>query len=633
MSKVFLPFNAPIAGGLDSEHIHHAMRVVSVPSTEPGSMHDGECFGLLERIARSRGALAQFLQHHSLHCVFQPVVRLSDGQVFAHEALIRGPAGTSFSSPDAIFAAAQNENIIREIESLCLIVAIRCWVAQQRQGRLFLNISANALIDANRSGQISLWLNLASRLGLQSRRVVLEITEHERVADMDELEQVASALRIHGLGLALDDFGDGRSSLRLWSQVKPEFVKTDKYFCLGVHGSAEKLKTMQALQQIASVFNTELICEGVETSEDLRVLRDLGIHFAQGYYLALPSVDVQDAVVSEASSVLRQNRAAVFPELTRTSFGSHLRSVSVIPAPTVGPTTSNDTLATIFMAHPQLHAVAMIQDRVPVGIINRNAFMNEYSRIYYREVWGRKPCMMHVNRNPRLVERVHNVDELIGILTSEDQRYLQDGFIVTENGRYVGIGAGDELVRSVTETRIEAARHANPLTFLPGNIPITQHIERLLKCGARFFACYADLNHFKPFNDQYGYWRGDEMIRLFSRIARDHCDTQTDFLGHVGGDDFVILFQSDDWQRRCMQMIEQFDLQAQALFDAQARQRGGIVAEDRFGVQRFFPMTTVSIGCVSIVPDQCVSAEEVASQAASAKHHAKASGQGFYVLT
>ncbi|MBK7657336.1 MAG: EAL domain-containing protein, partial [Betaproteobacteria bacterium] len=163
----------------------------------------------------SRGALAQFLQHHSLHCVFQPVVRLSDGQVFAHEALIRGPAGTSFSSPDAIFAAAQNENIIREIESLCLIVAIRCWVAQQRRGRLFLNIMPNALIDANRSGQISLWLNLASRLGLQSRRVVLEITEHERVADMDELEQVASALRIHGLGLALDDFGDSRSSLRL----------------------------------------------------------------------------------------------------------------------------------------------------------------------------------------------------------------------------------------------------------------------------------------------------------------------------------------------------------------------------------------------------------------------------------
>jgi diguanylate cyclase (GGDEF)-like protein len=633
--------HTPTVGGLNLGHFRHALSLVQSPHvgvaselhTGQGSNFGEEGVKLLEGIAKGRGALSQFLQCHSLHCVFQPVVRLSDGQVFAHEALVRGPAGTSFSSPDAIFLAAQNENITREMESLCLVIAIRSWVAQQRHGRLFLNISANALIKANQSGQIHLWLDLATRLGLQARRIVLEITEHERVENMDELEQVASAIRIRGVGLALDDFGDGRSSLRLWSQVKPEFVKTDKYFCLGVHCSAEKLKTMQALQQIASIFGTQLICEGVEASEDLRILRDLGINFAQGYFLSAPCAQIQDVIAPEAAAILIQNRAAVFPELTRTSFGSHLRSVSVIPAPTVEPATTNDKLATIFMAHPRLHAVAMLQHDAPVGIINRNAFMNEYSRIYYREVWGRKPCMMHVNRSPRLVERIHNVDELIGILTSEDQRYLQDGFIVTENGRYVGIGAGDELVRSVTETRIEAARHANPLTFLPGNIPITQHIDRLLHCGASFVACYADLNHFKPFNDQYGYWRGDEMIRLFARVAQTKCDTQADFLGHVGGDDFVILFQTVDWQERCLQMIASFNAQAQELFDPQARQRGGIVAEDRFGVQRFFTMTTVSIGCVCIAAKQFTRAEEVASKAASAKHRAKESGQGLHVLT
>ena len=110
-----------------------------------------------------------------------------------------------------------------------------------------------------------------------------------------------------------------------------------------------------------------------------------------------------------------------------------------------------------------------------------------------------------------------------------------DGFIVTENGPYVGLGTGDQLVRSVTEARIEAARHANPLTFLPGNISISQHIERLLKKQVHFVACYADLNHFKPYNGYYGYWRGDEMIRLMARLAMEQCDTQRDFLGHVGG--------------------------------------------------------------------------------------------------
>lgn len=211
-----------------------------------------------------------------------------------------------------------------------------------------------------------------------------------------------------------------------------------------------------------------------------------------------------------------------------------------------------------------------------MGIINRAHFMNEYSKLYYREVWGRKPCVVHANMEPRLIEREHSVDELVGILTSQDQRYLSDGFIATDNGRYVGIGTGDQLVRSVTETRIEAARHANPLTFLPGNIPITQHIERLLKKQACFVACYADLNHFKPYNDYYGYWRGDEMIRLLARIAMEQCDAQRDFLGHVGGDDFILLFQSEDWRARCERLVAEFEERARALFDENARQAGAL---------------------------------------------------------
>jgi diguanylate cyclase (GGDEF)-like protein len=222
------------------------------------------------------------------------------------------------------------------------------------------------------------------------------------------------------------------------------------------------------------------------------------------------------------------------------------------------------------------------------------------------------------------------VDELVGILTSQDQRYLSDGFIVTENGHYVGLGTGDQLVRSVTETRIESARHANPLTFLPGNIPISQHIERLLKKKSNFFACYADLNNFKPFNDYFGYWRGDEMIRLLARVAMEQCDAQRDFLGHVGGDDFILLFQSEDWRVRSEKLVEAFNERALELFDAPTREAGGIHAEDRHGVPRFFPCTTVSIGAVAIDASQYVRAEEVANLAALAKHDAKSKGLGVY---
>lgn len=573
-----------------------------------------------------RGSLAQVLLDGAIYPVYQPIVHLSDASIFAHEALIRGPQSSAMHTPDAMLREAERELLVNEFESACVTTSMQYWSHLRKPGRLFMNISANALTYAFVKNGKNALLDWISKLQLKARMMVLELTEHERVENLDQLLEVAAQLRSVGVSLALDDFGDGRSSLRLWSELKPEFVKIDKYFSKDISTNGNKLKTLQALQQIAEVFGSSLVAEGIENVSDLRVLRDLGIPYGQGYHLGHPARHPIDVVCESVRKVILERQVAVFPELGRSAQGGFLRSMSLIQAPTVTESTCNDDVAGIFAQESNLHAVAVLRHDKPVGIINRVQFMNEYSKLYYREVWGRKPCRVHVNFEPRLVERNHSVDELVGILTSQDQRYLSDGFIATHNGAYVGLGTGDQLVRSVTEMRIEAARHANPLTFLPGNIPISQHMERLMKKKVPFVACYADLNNFKPFNDHYGYWRGDEMIRLLARIAMEHCDAQCDFLGHVGGDDFIFLFQSPDWKSRCRRIVDEFAQRALKLFDEEARQRGGIEAEDRHGVMRFFPCTTVSIGAVAIDANQYSRAEEVANLAALAKHHAKIAG-------
>lgn len=582
-------------------------------------------------LQRGLGTLGRLMHGRAIYPVFQPIVALTDASVYAHEALIRGPQGTPLHSPDALFAAAAREKLNFEFESQCVSVALERWGALQEPGRLFVNISAEVLVQVMKQCGTACLLNMVQRFGVLPRLLVLEITEHERVSDMDCLAEVVSQVRATGVSLALDDFGDGRSSLRLWSQLKPEMVKIDKYFTKDVSRHADKVKTIQALQQIAAIFDTALVAEGIETEDDLRVLRDLGIAYGQGYFLGRPALAPLEEIGAVAQAAIRDRRLAIYPEMRRSATSGQLKQISAVAAPAVAPHTTNDAVATIFLAQPDLHAVAVVDHDRPVGIINRAQFLNEYTKLYYREVCGGKSCAMHINSAPRLIERNHNVDELIGILTSTDQRYLSDGFIVTENGRYAGLGTGDQLVRSVMETRIEAARHANPLTFLPGNIPITQHIERLLAAQTPFVACYADLNHFKPFNDQYGYWRGDEMIRLVARLAQANCDPLQDFVGHVGGDDFIILYQSADWELQCQRIVEAFALAAVELFDAPAREAGGIEAEDRHGVQRFFPLTTISIGAVNVVPGVFGDAEQVASEAARAKHDAKTTGQGLLI--
>jgi diguanylate cyclase (GGDEF)-like protein len=574
--------------------------------------------------------LAQIIEGRRLYPVFQPIVALDAVSIFAHEALIRGPQGTPLHTPDALLKAAAEEGLAYEFEYACVVAALQTWGQLKVPGRLFVNISANALTHFFEDPGPQRLLATLRDLRITPRMLVLEITEHERVADMDQLAAIVQRIRSVGVALALDDFGDGRSSLRLWSQLRPEFVKIDKYFTKAISEHADKLKTLQALQQIAAIFGTELVAEGIETAEDLRVLRDLGITLGQGYFLGHPDRQPAPHLLAQAYRVLREGQIAVLPELPRAVTSGHLRHIAFIHAPTVTCATSNDALAALFLDQADLHAVALLEAERPVGIINRAQFMNQYSKLYYREVWGRRSCEIHANREPRIVERNHSLDDLIGILTSQDQRYLADGFIVTSNGRYQGLGTGEQLVRSVTETRIEAARHANPLTFLPGNIPISQHMDRLLKKQVRFVACYADLNHFKPFNDYYGYWRGDEMIRLVARIAVEQCDAQFDFLGHVGGDDFILLFQSADWRVRCERLVAEFNSRSLALFDEEARQAGGIVAEDRQGVERFFPCTTLSVGAVVIEAQRFTRPEDVANLAARAKHDAKQAGLGLF---
>jgi predicted signal transduction protein with EAL and GGDEF domain len=461
--------------------------------------------------------------------------------------------------------------------------------------------------------------------------LVVEITEHEHVADIQALSEAVQQVHAAGVMLALDDFGDGRSSLRLWSELQPDIVKIDKYFTADLSRHAKKLQTLRALMHIAEVFGSTLVAEGIETADDLRVVRDLGIGLGQGYFMGRPIPAPRVEIEPEAASVLRDKRVSVMPTMRMASVSGRLREIQTISAPSVTSKTTHDELVRLFEVNPGLHAVAILDDVAPLGLIDRRQFMERYAKRYFKELYGSKPCVTFANLSPRLIEREHDSEELVGILTSQDQRYLTEGFIVTDNGRYVGLGTGDQLVRTVTESRIEAARHANPLTFLPGNIPITEHIERLLASGGEFVACYGDLNNFKPFNDHYGYWRGDEMIRLMAKCAVSNCDPQRDFVGHVGGDDFIMLFQSDDWERRCESLVEDFDSSARLLYDDAGRESGGIQAEDRHGVMRFFSFTSLSIGAVRVRRGQFRTAELVATAAAAAKHGAKQAGVGLFV--
>ncbi|WP_046115134.1 phosphodiesterase [Aquincola tertiaricarbonis] len=576
--------------------------------------------------------IAALIEARALTMHFQPIVAMKDGSILGHEALARPTTGP-WPNADALFTAARQEGLSIELELTCLRAALVAWSRQRPSGKLFINLSATALVEVLQQQDAASLVEVVRSRGVPPSALVIEITEHEHVREVERLQPAVLALRRQGVAFALDDFGDGRSSLRLWSELKPEMVKIDKYFTRDVASHGDKLQTMRALIHIAETFGSSLVAEGIESDEDLRVVRDLGIGYGQGYGLGRPQARLVQAPLPAALAVLGSHEVAVLPQQRRAANHGGLTAAKLcLPLPPASAAITHDEVFARFQADPALHAIAVVEDERPLALLNRQQFIHAYAQPFFRELYARRPAQLHGNPDALQVDIHTGIHELTSVLTSSDQRYLTEGFIVTENGRYRGLGTGEQLVRAVTEARIEAARHANPLTFLPGNIPISDHIDRLIDSGCEFAAGYADLNHFKPFNDQYGYWRGDEMIRLVAAVIVAHADPQRDFVGHVGGDDFIVVFQSTDWRARCEAIVAEFNLRVRDLFDAQALAAGGLQAEDRHGVMRFHPCTTLCIGVVPIKPGDYRRSDGVANAAAAAKRLAKHGGCGVHVL-
>ncbi|WP_442951922.1 EAL domain-containing protein [Orrella sp. JC864] len=556
--------------------------------------------------------------------MFQPVVDLVQGGIYGHESLIRGPERTVLHSADALFAEARRQGLATRLEMLSAQAGIATFQQHGRGGYLFLNMSATALLQSWAQHGEGFLQALLAGVPLDPSRIVIEMTEHDPVSSrLPALMDVFAALRRWGLRIALDDYGVGHSSMQLWAEARPDLVKVDRYFFQGISRDETRQKLVKAILATAQCLGTPILAEGIETQEDLQTVRDLGIRYAQGWHLGGPASEPLTQVLAPAQAALAARQAS--PSFGRASNTAASLRVQA-PAVKVGRHT-NDEVHRLFSEHKNLHAVAVVdEDDRPVGIINRRDFSERYAQRYTRELFGRDLCSRFMNAQPVLVDQHTSMDQLSRVLVSEDQRYLVDGFIITCEGRYDGLGTGEALVRSVTEMRIEAARYANPLTSLPGNIPISQHIGALLEQGAEFVTCYGDLNNFKPFNDVYGYWRGDDMIQLCADTLKQHCDPLRDFVGHVGGDDFVVLFRSPDWQARVQAAIAQFNRGAIDLYDEDGRDRGGIEAEDRYGVLRFFPFVTLSVGALLVGPAPSagrIRPEDIASAAAQVKHKVK----------
>lgn len=185
-----------------------------------------------------------------------------------------------------------------------------------------------------------------------------------------------------------------------------------------------------------------------------------------------------------------------------------------------------------------------------------------------------------------------------------------------------------ELVARVKSAlrRSQEMRGLNPLTRLPGNVEVQDQVARRVSQAQPFAILYIDLDNFKAFNDHYGFLRGDEAIKLLARCASTAIEEKTppgSFLGHIGGDDFIMVTSPEAAEPTANYIIECWDQKIPALYDPADAERGFIEIADRKGNLNEFPLTTVSIGIATNAIRPITSHWEASEIAAEMKQFAK----------
>lgn len=564
------------------------------------------------------GELQRIIATAQIQTLFQPIYHSHEPRILGYEALSRGPSDSMLHSPIELFRTAEQLACQGELELLCVQLAMKRFVQHQFTGKLFINISPSVLLQC---GTDSL-LQHAQVAGINPALIVIELTEKHPAATSEAIIHMVRQLQQLGFMVAIDDLGTGNSGLKLWSEIRPDFVKLDIYFANQIDQDVTKRQFVSSISDLANKLGCHLILEGVEREEEFQVAREIGILYCQGFWLGRPLPMPQDASYSFTWKSDDQEQQGFAP-----------LAQMAIQVQTVQPETPALVVLTQFQQSPELFCIPILDaEESPIGIIRRTSLISQFAQPYGHSLYAKVP--IHQLMSPPICIDVH--DSLVKAsehLTEQSPRDELDAwFLICDQNRYLGIGRLRDLMQQLTRHKITMARYANPLTLLPGNVPIQRTVTQWLKDLHPFMAAYCDLNDFKPFNDICGYERGDQMIKLVARLLRQRFPPPAHFIGHLGGDDFILLIRHDAWQDPIRQLQQEFRRQRVHYYRHEDVQNQGIWGKDRDGLPRMFPLVDLSIGVFCYQPAHPMTASQLSLVLSLTKHRAKHHPDHLYCL-
>lgn len=538
--------------------------------------------------------LGKIIEHGRIKTVFQPIVSLRDGSVLGYEALSRGPDGTPLKNPDALFGVAVECGKLWELEQLCRTKALESAFKNGADLRLFLNVNPSVIHDEKfKRGFTKEYLN---SYGINPENIFFEITEKSAVSDLEGFKKTIDHYKRQNYRIAIDDAGAGYSGLNMITDIHPHYIKLDINLIRDIDKDAYKRALVKSLQEFSRLADIALIAEGVETEEELSTLIDIGVHYAQGYFIQRPQeqiIPIEEEVLADIRSENSKRNHVYHHNLSSIYIGN-----LSMPNPTVSPDQTAEDVYDLFLKKELIPGVAVVKDGIVVGSMTRTSIDHLMSGQFGYSLHAKRPIRLIMEAKPLQVEFTTPVDVVSKQAMSRSAPHLYDFIIVIKDGKYYGIVTIKELLDKTMEIEVSNARHQNPLSGLPGNLIIERSLNKCVTSSEPFTVLYIDLDNFKAFNDVYGFENGDKVIRFVADMLGD-IFPEGSFIGHVGGDDFVAIIYSYEYEDLCNELISEFDVGIKDFYTEDDLEKGYITAKDRKGEEEQYPIMSVSVSGVT----------------------------------
>ncbi|MDX9901551.1 MAG: GGDEF domain-containing protein [Aliarcobacter sp.] len=542
-----------------------------------------------------------------LDYAFQPIVHSHTGKLYAVEALIRNVQNISgLNAIDDLFNMAFNDDYLYELDLQLREKAIKKFSNIKIEDlKLFYNLDNRIIYNKNFSyGNTS---KILKKYKLNKSVICFELSEKGTAIEQNALSTMIQRYKEEGFSIAIDDFGIGVSGLKLLYFSEAQIIKLDRFFISNIDQDSKKKLFCSSIIEMAHIMGMQVIAEGIETIKEFYTCKDIGADFIQGYLVQKPTIETNEikSIYNDIVTLINDNK--------RNSLNATIDEEFIEPIIALCINSSLYELFIHFKGSTKNNFVPIVDEYDNfLGIIYEADIKKISYSQYGLSLAQNKTFSSSLIKylKPSLcVEISWGIDKILEMYNQNSKDAL--GIFITQSNKYRGFINLNSLLTLSYKRNIEIATNQNPLTKLPGNNQIEKFIEKTLKGNQKDIThiIYFDFNDFKPFNDIYGFRLGDRAILIFSELLQKRYPKDS-FIAHIGGDDFFVGLRNYEF-KKVFDLTDKVQIEfknsVENLYSKKDKDKGLLIAKDRFNIERSFNLLSVSSAIIEINPNSNIS--------------------------